>query len=308
MSPSPHITVSVDLDRIRASAEAIGRATGTAVLAVVKADAYGLGAAEVSHALRDRVAGWCVFRLDEAIEAGLGETGLPTLALGPPEPQRLAEYLQHRVRPAVSSVEAARALRAAGPVLCVDTGMQRFACPPERVDEVIAAGEIREAFTHAVTLQQVEQFVDIAGGRGLTLHAAATALLHEPRARLDAVRPGLALYDQAVRISAPLVEVNESRGPVGYTGFTAGRIGVILGGYSNGLRPGRCVVNGQPARIVEVGMQSAYIDLTGLGARVGDEVVLLGPGAQANDLASDWGTSPHAVLVSLACAGRRVYG
>ena len=64
------------------------------------------------------------------------------------------------------------------------------------------------------------------------LHAAGTALLGIPEARLDAVRPGLALYRGAVRVSAPLAEVHASAGPVGYSGFTpsTGRHGVILAG------------------------------------------------------------------------------
>lgn len=35
----------------------------------------------------------------------------------------------------------ARALPRAEPILCVDTGMQRWACPPEQVDEVLRAGD-----------------------------------------------------------------------------------------------------------------------------------------------------------------------
>ena len=44
--------------------------------------------------------------------------------------------------------------RDARPILCVDTGMQRFACAREQIDDVIRAGAIDEAFTHAVTLEQ----------------------------------------------------------------------------------------------------------------------------------------------------------
>jgi len=63
---------------------------------------------------------------------------------------------------------------------------------------------------------------------------------------LDAVRPGLALYRGAARISARLVDARDTRGPTGYSGFVSstGRHGVILAGYSNAVRPGPCTVNG----------------------------------------------------------------
>ncbi len=299
--------VVIDLGRISRNVSAIKRATGVAVLGVVKADAYGLGAREVAGAVRELVDGWCVFSLDEAIAAGLGGTGKPTLAIGPAEAERVAEYVGHNVRPGVCCAEDARALRAARGVLCVDTGMRRFACPAEEVERVIEAGGIDEAFTHAARLDQVERLVEMTGGRGLRLHAAGSALLGEPRAWLDAVRPGLAMYEGAMRVSGRLAEVREARGPVGYTGFTAGRIGVMVGGYSNGVRKGRCVVNGRMARLAEVGMQSSYVDLSEIEARAGDEVILLGEGVGAAEVAGDWGTSPQAVLVGLGLSGRRRY-
>src|SRR5207253_8430168 len=110
----------------------------------------------------------------------------------------------------------ARALRAARPVVCVDTGMQRFACPRENLDEVIAAGDCDEAFTHATTIEQAKMFGEWCCGRGLRLHAAGSSLLEFPEARFDAVRPGWALYRDAVHVTAPLSEVNRTVGPIGY--------------------------------------------------------------------------------------------
>jgi alanine racemase len=141
------------------------------------------------------------------------------------------------------------------------------------------------------------------------LHAAGTALLEEPDAWLDAVRPGLALYHDAVRVAAPLVEARDAAGPAGYGGFfpSTGRLGVIIGGYSDGMRAGAtCLVNGQRRLIPEVGMQSAFVEL-GAGDTVGDEVVLLGDGITVQDVATAWGTSPHEMLYRLSRIGDRVY-
>jgi alanine racemase len=310
MTRSRHVSVRVDLARVQANAEAIKRRVGPGVdvIAVVKADAYGLGTVPVARAVAGAVDRFCVFSLAEAVEAGLDLTGKSTLTLSPPLSLDPQDYVRHNVRPAVMSVEQAAALRPARCVLSVDTGMQRFACPPAEVDRALAAGGCDEAFTHAARAGQVRQLLDLVGGRGLRLHAAGSALLERPEARLDAVRPGLALYRGAASVSTRLVEVRDSAGPVGYTAFTpaTGRHGVILAGYSNGLRPGPCAINGRPSRVVEVGMQSAYVECAP-GDGAGDEVVLLGDGVSEDVVAAAWATTPQLVLVHLCASGERHY-
>ena len=300
-------TVSVDLERIRRNIAAIRTAVRVPILAVIKADAYGLGAVTIAPAIGELVYGFCVFALEEAVEADLwNRTGKPAIVLGPPASLDPDHYIAHHVRPAVSTLAQARALRRADPLLCVDTGMQRFACPEERIDEVLAAGQIREAFTHAPTVRQARRLVELLGGRGLKLHAAASSLLAEPEAHLDAVRPGLAIYRGAVTVTSPLVEVHETRGPLGYGQVAARRHGVILGGYAAGLRPGPCMINGARRRVLEVGMQSAYVEV-GDADRVGDPVVLLGDDLGPDELAAAWGVTAHEALLRLSSTGRREY-
>jgi alanine racemase len=310
MAARPHVTVSVDLERIRRNVADVRRRIGRSELhAVVKADAYGLGARRVAAAISDVVDGFVVFYATEAVDAGLPSLGKPVLSLGPPQAD---VCLAHGIRPAVWTVEQAEALRAVGPVLSVDTGMQRFGCPPESVEGVLRGGQCREAFTHATRVEAARRLVELVGGRGLRLHAAGSALLDEPEARLDLVRPGLALYRGAASVWTHLVEVHETHGTAGYTGFTARRHGVILVGYSNGLRPGPCLVGGERCRIVEVGMQSAFVALGDAGA-VGQRVTLLGPaeaGADAiteDEVAREWGCTPHEAVTRLAQMGQMRY-
>jgi alanine racemase len=302
--------VVVDLRRVRANAQDVVARTGVPLLAVVKADAYGLGMREVAVALADVADGFCVLTLAEAaVNALWASAGKPIVVLATPGHDADAgDYRNHHARPAVASADEAQQFADADPLLSVDVGMQRFACPAERVDAILRGGLVREAFTHATRPEHVEQFVEIAGGRGLRLHAAGSSLLGEPRAYLDAVRPGLALYQGAARVAARLVEVRESSGPIGYTGWRSatGRHGVILAGYSHGLRAGPCLVNGQPRRVPEVGMQSAFVEL-GPADRPGDEVVLLGDSLTEADVAAAWGTSPHEALVRLCRLGVRSY-
>jgi alanine racemase len=313
MPASAHVSVRIDLAHVRRNAEEIAKQTAVPVIAVVKADAYGLGAARVAATIGDLVEAFYVFDLSEAVEYRLFDlTGRRTIALrGQSDDPR--DYLTHHIQPAVWTADRAATLKTAIPVLSVDTGQQRFACRPRDVAAVMCAGEIREAFTHASTLDQVRQFTQTMSehapptGEGhLFLHAAGSSLLAEPAARLDAVRPGLALYRGAVRVTARLVEERESTGPAGYSGFVSTRHGVILAGYSHGLRLGPCIVNGRRSRILEVGMQTSFVE-TIAGDRIGDEVVLLGDMLAEADVAADWKTSPQEVLTRLCGAGIREY-
>ena len=307
MTPSRHVRVVIDLERVRQNAQSIARSTDVAVIAIVKADAYGLGAEKVAAALADVVDQFAVFSPDEAKGIDLwNRTGKSAIAIGPPQWDDAAEYRSQHVRPAVSTIEQARALRSANSVLCVDTGQQRFACPVDQVDKVLTEGGCDEAFTHASRLDQVRMLKEAVGGKVARLHAAGSSLLDQPAAWLDAVRPGLALYRGAARVTARLLETHKSSGPAGYGGFIAPFHGVILAGYSNGLRPGPCLINGRPSQILEVGMQSAFVEITA-NDRLGDEVVLLGDTLTEDPIASAWNTGPHEVLLRMAGAGIREY-
>ena len=116
----------------------------------------------------------------------------------------------------------------------------------------------------------------------------------------------MALYQGAVTVTTPLVHAADSTGPAGYSGFVVPRFGVIMMGYSSGLRVGPCRVNGTPRRVLEVGMQSAFVEI-GPSDRVGDDVTLLGPELPPQAVAATWHGTPQAVLVSLATSGLRTY-
>jgi len=304
---SEHVQVNIDLGRVRENVTSIARQTGVDVIAVVKSDAYGLGARRVAEAIGDLVSEFCVFSVAEARAASLWEVARkPSMSLGPAIGVEVGELAEAHVRPAVWTADEAQRLRDARPLLNVDTGMRRFACSPAQIDAVIAAGGIDEAFTHATRIEHVRLLVSLVGGRGLRVHAAASALLNEPGAYLSAVRPGMALYRGAVRVSTRLVEVHDGGVPAGYGGFVADRFGVILCGYSQGLRRGPCLVNGARRSILEVGMQSAFVEI-GRNDRNGDEVVLQGDGLTESEIARAWGTSEQQALVALSGAGTRAY-
>jgi len=303
MSPSPHVTVRIDLDRIRANTEHVGRQTKVDVIAVLKADAYGLGAKSVADAIAAVVDGFYLFELAEAGTAEVKRLGRDVIALRD-ESSDPVVYRDAGVRPIVWTTDRAVALQSVRPILSVDTGQQRFAAPATEIDAIIKAGAIREAMTHASRADQAARFADQTNGRGLHRHAAGTALLDEPTAYFDAVRPGLALYRDAVHVSTKLFDARDATGPAGYSGFVTRRHGVILAGYAHGLRRGPCLVNGQSRHILEVGMQTSFVEL-GNADGIGDTVTLLGDGLSVDDVAGFWQTSPQDVLVCLTGVGVR---
>ena len=309
MFPSAHVSVQVDLPRVRQNVELIARRTGVPIIAVVKADAYGLGARQVAKAIGDLVDGFYVFDAAEAMRYALFDlTGRRTIVLRGDSPDA-ADYLARRIQPVAWTEDRARALRPMHPIVSVDTGQQRFGCDRALLRQIAAAGDIQEAMTHATTVAQassLKRALDDAGLVPCRAHAAGSSLLDQPAAWLDTVRPGLAMYRGAVRVTTHLVEARDSTGPAGYGGFVVNRHGVILAGYSNGLRPGPCLVNGRPSRVLEVGMQSAFVECAA-GDRAGDEIVLLGDGVELDAIASQWRTSQHEALLRLAELGPKNY-
>jgi len=297
---SPHVQVRVSLDRVRAAAESIRRTTGVRLIAVVKSDAYGLGAAPVADALAAVVDEFAYFALAEARELGRGG-----LVLGPPDGEP-AEYRALGLRPAVATPEAAARFAGLPVAIEVDTGMQRFGCPPEALDDLARRCTVADYFSHAVTVEAAHRLRAACGRRGRPLHCAATSLLEYPETWLDAVRPGLALYRGAVRVSTRLHTVRDAEGPVGYTGFESPRVGVILAGYSNGLSAAPVLINGRRQQILEVGMNTAFVSAES-DDRAGDEVVLLGDGLTEAELAQHLGIRPHEVLCRYTALGVRQY-
>ena len=217
----------VDLDAlVRNLARVRAAAGGVAVMAVVKADAYGHGAPAVGRALAGAGVDWLgVALVEEGVElrrAGVEST--PILVLGPATREQLPLLARHGLTPAVSSVPALAALaehcastgRPQQLHLKLDTGMARLGVELERLAEVLellrAQPLLRLAgvMSHLAESDEVEsprneeqerRFVaalELLGGggrEGLLVHLANSAgALHHPGARHGLVRAGLAIY------------------------------------------------------------------------------------------------------------------
>ena len=126
--------VKIDLDVIEANFTAIREKAGVDVMAVVKADAYGHGAIQVTRLLQDKCAFFGVSSILEAIE--LRQAGIynPILILGHTPVSAFPVLVQAEIRPTIYHYDAALALSKAAMAqgktaafhIAVDTGMSRI--------------------------------------------------------------------------------------------------------------------------------------------------------------------------------------
>jgi alanine racemase len=222
--------VEVDLEKLRANFRALRALVGgdTAIIAVVKADAYGLGAVEVGRALAAEGARYlAVTRVEEAVELRSGGIEAPILLLSPTPHADLPEALAHGLTLCVSSLEDVRAIareaqeqgKVARCGLKVNTGMNRFGVSPESAAEVAEAItreeplQIETCWTHFMDAgeakpvhvdEQYARFTSVIGpvsrATGLApreFHCAnSSALLRFPALRLSCVRTGTLLFGQ----------------------------------------------------------------------------------------------------------------
>ena len=126
--------VKIDLDAIESNIDAIREKVGVDVMAVVKADAYGHGAVQVTRLLQNKCAFFGVSSILEAMELRRAGIYNPILILGHTPIRAFPTLVQAEIRPTIYHYDAALALSKAateqGKVaafhIAVDTGMSRI--------------------------------------------------------------------------------------------------------------------------------------------------------------------------------------
>jgi len=335
----------ISLERIAANVRAIRRRIGerTDIIAVVKANAYGHGDAEVgAHLRRCGVTSFAVATLEEALTIREAANDAGILVLTGCDAGQEAAFRDHRLTASVFE---------RGPVpdveieLKIDSGMGRLGVPHpqaaafldqlgERVTGVFsqfASSDSDPDFSRA----QLDAF--LAATRRVTCrrHLANSAALRFPAALLDAVRPGLALYgiapcpefsdlQPALAWKTRVLSLRQmSPGEtVGYgRTFTISRpslIAVIPVGYADGYsrafsNNGQVRIRGVLVPIIgRVSMDLITVDVTDVpGIASGDEVTLLEADPEspisAVGLASRISTIPYEILTSIGERVERVY-
>ncbi len=139
--------VKIDLDVIERNFQAVAQKAGVPVMAIVKADAYGHGAVEVSRALAGKCAFFGVSSMLEALELRQHGIDTPILILGHTPPSAFPQAIREGIRPAIFCWEDALALSQeavrqglTAPIhLAVDTGMGRIGLQATQGDAALAA-------------------------------------------------------------------------------------------------------------------------------------------------------------------------
>ncbi len=219
----------ISIDNLLHNLACIREAAGSSrrIMGIVKANAYGHGAPEVTAALESAgVRDFGVANIHEAIElrgSHRFRDDSTILAFAAPLPQHMPLYLEYGVEMTLCDLEAAEAasaITAAGGgtlrvQVKVDTGMGRLGVRPEDASGLLEAVdrspglELTGIYTHfaeghdanGFTKLQLERFLQVAGayesrtGTSILKHAASSgAIISKPSSHLDMVRPGILLY------------------------------------------------------------------------------------------------------------------
>jgi alanine racemase len=339
----PAMTLHIDLQAIVANWKALAaKAPAARAAAVVKADAYGLGAARVAPALYEAGARDFFVAL-----AGEGRALRPHL----PDDARINVLSGHMegadltgLVPVLNSPEQFfrdRAMRPGKPfAIQLDTGMNRLgleagewaairaealAAKPDFIMSHLACADEPD---HPANAAQLAAFREMTDGCNVPRSLSATGgILLGPDYHFDLVRPGIGLYgalpfaeaQPVLRLSLPVIQTRSVQ-PGEFVGYSATwtadaprRIATVAAGYADGVlrsisSKGVCLyAAGTACPIVgRVSMDLITVDVTGL-ADVPGELDLICP-AQAVDRLADYaGTIGYEILTSLGHRYDRTY-
>lgn len=222
------IWAEIDLNAVKNNIKEIRRITNpkSQIMAVVKANAYGHGAIEVSKVVlengADRLA---VARSTEAIELRDAGFNCPILVFGYNTKEEIEELSKHGVILTVYSLEMAKEIQEIAKTLQktakihikVDTGMSRLGFIPNKksVEEIKKISELKNIeiegiYTHFADADNLDktytemQFSKFTGflkdldefGIDIPIkHASnSAAIIDHPETHLNMVRPGIILY------------------------------------------------------------------------------------------------------------------
>lgn len=341
-------------------------APGATVCAVVKAHAYGHGAVECARALEQEGAKWFgVTSTDEGL--ALRDGGITARILLMTGFWRGDEefVLENDLTPTVWQREHIERLEQAaerlgkGAIrvhLKIDTGMARLGASFEELPQLLemlrASRYVRVEglFSHLASAEVVdspqvdeqmsrfERAVAMVKQSGLTpayLHIANTsAIATRPKAWMNFVRPGIALYGYqlpsvlgGMSFALPvrpvlawktrILSLREvgARQAIGYSGAyvapAPARIAALPVGYADGLSRhlssrGRVIVNDQYAPIVgNISMDLTLVDVTQIpSASIGSAAIIIGQSEHCTVTAADHaqlaGTIPYEILCNIS--------
>ena len=314
----------IDLKAIRDNAVKVkDLAGGCKFFAVVKADAYGHGAEEVSRAIEDIADGFCVAIIEEGISLRVAGITKPVLVFTPPmDSYDSARAKEYDLTVTVNSERTARLCTANSCHIKVNTGMNRMGCTISELPEIIKtvkAENIEGVYSHmyaphdtAASAAQFAMFERAARfvktyKPGVCAHLAASGgILRGGRYLFDGVRSGILLYGYcpegfnasftpAMKVYARRVQTTPFLGGgIGYNRAEKkyNELGVYRCGYADGF-----------FRTVPLGEKNLCMD-SFISER---EEELLCVMDNADEYAKRCGTIPYEILTSVTKRSEKIY-
>ncbi|MFY9240575.1 MAG: alanine racemase [Roseovarius sp.] len=338
-------TLTIDLGALTANWQALDAASTGEAAAVVKADAYGLGAGRVGRALaRSGARTFFVAVAEEgaALRHALGRGPVIYVLSGhmPGDADMLGDL---DLVPVINSLDQmirhAETLPGQPFALQLDTGMNRLgmeasewiaireiamAQGPQLILSHLACAEDRD---HTMNAAQLNTFLEMTDGIDCPLSLANTGgILLDQAYHFDLTRPGIGLYGGApfsearavASLDIPVIQCRDVAvgETVGYgnswTAARPSRIATLSAGYADGIL---CAMGPKASVWVEdtccplagrISMDLISIDITDAGFDP-KTVELLGPHQGIDDLADAAGTVGYEILTSLGARYTRRY-
>ncbi len=312
--------MEVDLNAVVRNTTVLRSRAGVPVIPMIKADAYGLGARQVAHAL-EPLEPWgygvaTVVEGQELREAGIAR---PILIFTPLLNDEFSAASDARLTPTLGSAAAIAGWTRFGGLyhLSIDTGMARAGVPWREIDSVaeqVSAHPPQGAFTHFHSAELNDGSMDIQEERFRKAIAAlpvrphvlhtdsSAAIARHDRSQWDAVRPGIFIYgvgseevaaldpDPVVHVRARIAEIRhvEAGDTVSYdatwTADSQRQIATIPLGYGDGY----------PRALSSIGRGIVRGATVGIAGRVTMDMIMLdvtGTPAEVGDVVTMIGST-----------------
>src|SRR5439155_1611060 len=266
--------IEIDKARLTANINALRalNSPGTALMVVIKANAYGHGLETVAPVVAEHADWFGVNCIDEAL--ALTRLGIqkPIAILGHTPAVGIEQIVQNGYRQALYRLDVAKALSVAG---------QKHASTAH-IHLKIETGTNRQG----IALSELQKF--------------AEEIMRLPRLEIEGVYTHFANIEDTLDPSFAQSQFGRFREALA----TLERPGVLPGPVHATATPGRALIHGLPASVVgRVAMNMTMFDVTDIGADLDDEVVLIGRQGngeiRAEELAEKIGTIPYEVLARI---------
>ena len=331
--------LEINAKRIKENVKALYKFSGKKIIAVVKADAYGVGVEYVAPILNEleEIDSFAVACVHEGVQ--LREMGIKKeiLVLGGILEEELSLVQDYGLTPVVSDYEHLKIL-GDSPIsfhVKYDTGMGRLGFIKEIIQDERITGVMSHLSSPAdreFSLKQIKKFKEIIkhykNVQKIHLESSAGVIYKVPYT--THIRVGLAIYGEkplknypvnikpALSLKAKIISVKEvpAKYPISYrrTYITPAktRIGIVAFGYADGLMKslsnrGYLLYKGKPLKILgNVTMDMTIVELGEIQARVGDYVDIVNENRSFTALSKDAKTIPYELMCDLSRRIKRV--